>query len=116
MEIYKPSIQATRSAQTSEDKLKVDVTRLSRERVQNTADETIAQSRAGVVGPERKTDQLELSEEAQRLARQVTRESPDDDKRAERIRELKSAHASGTLHTRERVERAAERMLLSSGE
>ncbi|MFN0244912.1 MAG: hypothetical protein ACKVWV_18675 [Planctomycetota bacterium] len=116
MEIHKPSIQGTRSAQNSEDKLKVDVTRVSRERVQQAADESIAQIRARVVEPERKTDELELSEEAQRLARQATGEPSDDDKRAERVRELKSEHAAGTLYTRERLERAAERMLRSSGE
>lgn len=68
----------------------------------------------------RREDSIELSREAERLAADElpgprgARETPEA--RAERVAELKEAFERGDLHSPERLERAAERLLMNDDE
>lgn len=56
------------------------------------------------------TDHIELSAAARVVG------DPDDTERAERVARLREAFEQGTLHSQERVERAAEAILASTSE
>ena len=110
MEINNQPIQGPRPNRRSNNESPIDITRLNREAIQRSTDE--------LYQAQYSTDRIELSQEGQALAASTAKDTAkaDEARRAEqahqeKVQELRKQYEAGKLNTRERVEKAAHKML-----
>lgn len=110
MEIQNQPIQGPRPNRRSDNEQPIDLTRLNREAIQRSTEEF----QQAQYSPK---DSIELSDEGQALAAGAKQAAQADEARkAEeahqaKVRDLRQKYEDGKLNTRERVERAAHKLL-----
>jgi anti-sigma28 factor (negative regulator of flagellin synthesis) len=110
MEIHHQSVPEPRPSQGSKDWPRIDVTRGNRAAIHRATEKALEDQRE-TDPSEARSDRLELSQEARRLAEQADLGKEPTEAELERVRELRAQYESGELNTYERVQRAAGRML-----
>ena len=117
MEINDKPVQNPRPSSRVSGDLPIDITRPMREGIQKFRDtfepKVLEDAATRARTAQRAADRIEVSEEARRLAAAEGDGATEDitDTRRTRLEELRAALLEGRLHTPERIERAAERML-----
>lgn len=114
MEIHHQSVPEPRPPQGSSEWPRIDVTRGNRASIRKATDKLLEDRRTERSDVDREpaaADRLDLSQEAQQLAKQANLSSEPTEAELTRVRELRAQYESGALNTYERVQRAAEKLL-----